>query len=236
MQSLKSTTESIVRMVPEPRFTKSWHPVGHFKVIDSLELAVKNAGMEIVKRQYSLHDKGMNMFGTWHLDQSSNTNGSNWMIGLRNSMSKSFAIGICAGTNIMVCSNMMFSGEFIEFRRHTSGVDLEELRLLSTRAVEGVTKKLNTLTEWQDDLKGYPLQEEWFKVLTFDAMKEGAIPPSRFLEFMKCHEEEVKLNDRSLYTFHGGVTRLIRDNSLFSVAGYSKKLIGICDDYIQKAA
>ena len=234
MQSLRSATESVVRMVPEPEFTKSWHPVSHGKVIDSLELAVKNYGLDIVKRQYSLHNKGMNMFGTWHL--SSTFNGGGWMVGLRNSMNKSFAIGICAGTNVFVCSNMMFSGKFIEVRRHTSGVDLEELRRLSFIAIDGIIEELQELETWHTGLRNYPMNEEAFKLTTFDAMKEGAIPPSRFLEFMKCHEEEVKLNDRSLYTFHGGVTRLIRDNSLFSITNYSKKLIGVCDDYIQRAA
>jgi hypothetical protein len=39
-----------------------------------------------------------------------------------------------------------------------------------------------------------------------------------------------------LYTFHGGVTRMIRDNSLFNIAYSNNKLTGFCDDYIQKAA
>lgn len=230
MKSIISAEESVVRSVPEPQFTNTWHPVSHGKVIDTMELAVKEAGMEVTKRRYSLQNAGMNMFGTWHIGHQ--TNGSGWMIGLRNSMNKAFAIGICAGTNVFVCSNMIFKGEFIEFRRHTRGVDLEELRYLSISAVDGIIEHLQELEVWQQDLKNHSLPQEDFKILTFDAMEKGVIAPSKFTTFLDHHEEELKLNDQSLYTFHGGITRLIRDNSLFNIAWYSNKLIGFCDDYI----
>jgi len=235
MQSLKSTTESIVRMVPEPEFTKTWHPVSHGKVIDSLELSLKNTGIGIVEKKYSLHGKGMDMFGTWVLDN--HTNGSSWMIGLRNSMQKAFAVGICAGNYVTVCSNMIFSGEFINFRRHTAGVDEEELRRFAEVSLEGVLENITKLGIWHTGLKEFPFKEEdQFKAITFDALKEDVIPVTRFNEFVKCHEAEAKLNSPSLYTFHGGVTRMIRDNSLFNIAYSNNKLTGFCDDYIQKAA
>lgn len=230
------TTEEIVKNVPEPKFTKSWHPVSHAKVIDALELAVNKTGMEVVDRHYSLQRNGLNVFGTWHLSQE--FNGGSWMLGFRNSMCKEFAIGICAGTNIMVCSNMVFSGNFVEFRRHTSGVDPEELRFLSVRGVESITKDLERFADWQLNLKEYPLDREEFKVMTFDALEKQIIPPTKFHKFVECHDKEAALNDApSLYTFHGGVTRLMRESSLFTISHYSNKLEGFCDDYIvQKAA
>ena len=232
MKALAIVDEEMVRSVPEPEFTITWHPVSHGKVIDSLELAVKESGMGIVDRHYSLHKEGMNMFGTWHLDH--RVNGSSWMIGVRNSMCKSFAIGICAGTHVIVCSNLMFSGDFIEFRKHTSGVDLDELRDLSVRAIGGVTGKLQELEYWHTGLKEYPINENEFKVLTFNALEAGVIPTTKFEKFVNCHAEETELSDPSLFTFHGGVTRLIKNNSLFNIADYSRKLIRFCDDYKER--
>ena len=226
--------EQEVRAIQEPEFTKSWHPVSHAKVIDNLELAVNMTGMEIVKKNYSLNETGLNMFGTWILSEQSE--GAQWMIGFRNSMCKSFAIGICAGTNVMVCSNMMFSGEFIEFRRHTSGVDLEELRILSVKAVTGLTKKMNDLTKWHNSLKQHQLLNNQFKVLTYNAMKRDVIAPSKFNSFINCHEEELKLHTQSLYTFHGACTRLVKEQSLFNISRRTDNLINVCDDYIRLAA
>jgi len=223
--------EAMVRNVPEPKFTKSWHPVSHSKVIDALELAANKTGLEVVDRHYSLQRNGLNVFGTWRLRQE--FNGGSWMLGFRNSMCKDFAIGICAGTNITVCDNMVFGGEFVEFRRHTAGVDLEELRLLSARGVKSIIEKLEELAKWQTRLKEYPLHREEFKVLTFDAMKKGVIPVTKFNQFIECHDKEACLNDApSLYTFHGGVTRLMKTSSLFTISHYSNKLEEFCDDYI----
>lgn len=232
----KRTTEEIVKNVLEPKFTKSWHPVSHAKVIGALELAVNKTGMEVVDRHYSLQRNGLNVFGTWHLNQK--FNGGSWMLGFRNSMCKDFSIGICAGTNIIVCSNMVFSGDFVEFRRHTSGVDIEELNVLSVRGVEAIIVDLQELETWQMNLKNYPLHREEFKILTFNAMEKGVIPVTKFNQFVKCHDKEACLNDApSLYTFHGGVTRLMRESSLFTISYYSNLLTGFCDDYIiQKAA
>lgn len=224
-------TEQEVRSIQEPEFTKSWHPVSHSKVIDALEIAVNGMNLEIVSKNYSLNKRGMNMFGTWRLEQEKD--GISWMIGFRNSMSKTFAIGICAGTNVIACSNMMFSGEFIEFRRHTSGVDLKELKILSEKAVSGIYNRLETLTDWHQNLKNFLLNKEKFKVLTYNAMKNGTIAPSKFEEFLECNYQELKLNNRSLYTFHGACTRLIRKQSLFNIANKTKNLIKICDDYIK---
>lgn len=231
---MNTITDYEVRAVQEPEFTKSWHPVSHGKVIDAMELAVSKMGIQIIDKKYSLNKSGLNMFGTWQLEQ--NKNGISWMIGLRNSMCKAFAVGICAGTNVISCSNMMFSGEFIEFRRHTSGVDLEELRLLSERALSGIQIRLLNLTAWHNNLKDFALREEEFKILTFNAMKKGVIAPSKFEKFLECHDEEYKLNGQSLYSFHGACTRLVREQSLFNIADRTNNLIEVCDDYIKIAA
>lgn len=227
-------TEQEVRLIQEPEFTKSWHPVSHGKVIDALEMAVGGIGLEIINKNYSLNKTKMNMFGTWELTQGKN--GISWMIGFRNSMCKAFAIGICAGTNVISCSNMTFSGKFIEFRRHTSGVDLEELRILSEKAVSGIYNRLETLIDWHNNLRNFSLREDEFKILSFNAMKKGVVAPSKFGKFLECHDEEYELNGQSLYSFHGACTRLVRKQSLFNIAEKTQNLIEVCDDYIKIAA
>jgi len=235
MKPIINASELEVRNVPEPEFTKSWHPVSHGKVLDALQLSLKNAGMGVVKSRYSLHGRGMNMFGTWVLDQE--IDGRSWMIGIRNSMQKQFAIGVCAGNLVTVCSNMIFSGQFISFRRHTSGVDLEELRLFSERSLQTTFKNIGKLGDWHSNLKTFPFKtEEQFKATAFDALKSKVIPMTKLYDFLDCYKEEVALNEPSLYTFHGGITRMIRGDSMFGIAHSNNKLTRFCDDYIQKAA
>lgn len=225
-------SETEVCAVPEPEFTKTWHPISHSKVLIALEAAIEAAQIPVTNKEYSLNQDGNNMFGVWSLDVKKD--GMTWAMGIRNSMNKKFAVGICAGTNVLVCDNLAFTGQFIEFRKHTGLLDLDELNALASRAIIGVTKRMTIFTEWHTQLKNFQLDETVFKVLTFEAMKQEVFAPSKFTKFLDCYKEE---NDQiehseSLYAFHGAVTRLMRGESLFQVQRESDKLNQVIDSYM----
>jgi hypothetical protein len=60
-------------------------------------------------------------------------------IGLRSSYDKSLSLGVAVGVHVIACSNMMFSGDIVTMRKHTSGVlqdfsNLVKLNLLDAPA------------------------------------------------------------------------------------------------------
>lgn len=228
----RRASEQEVRAVPEPEFTETWHPLGHDKVLTALEKAVETAQITVTKKEYSLNQEGLNMFGVWNLDVQDD--GMNWAMGIRNSLNKKFAVGVCAGSHVFVCDNLAFTGQFIEFRKHTGQLNMEELYALAGRAVTGVTKKMNIFAEWHGQLKNFPLDDTAFKVLTFESMRRQVFAPSKFRKFLDCYEEEndQTAHSESLYAFHGAVTRLMRGQSLFQVQRDSDKLNRIIDDYM----
>ena len=59
--------EPEVLSIPEPPFTKSWHPISHARLIHTLERAVENEGLVIADRHYSLSVSGDKVFGNWVL-------------------------------------------------------------------------------------------------------------------------------------------------------------------------
>ena len=227
-------TEQEVMSVPEPEWTKSWHPVSHGKVIEAMELAVKETGMQVVNRNYSLVRDGANMFGSWTLDKAEN--GMKWAVGFRNSMNKSFPVGVCAGNYVMVCSNMQFRGDdFIEFRRHTGKLDWDELVEIAQRAMAGLVDRMAKLAEWLRFLKERRMDQDDLKVLTFDAMKGQVFNPQQFPQFLDCIEMEKKDSPETgetLYQFNGGVTRLLKDQSLFNISNRTTKLIKILEGFV----
>jgi len=232
----KRVPEEAVRKVKEPKFTETWHPVSHAKVLDALQVAVKDQGLIVKGSSYSLAAEGQNMFGTWSLDNGDADAKIGWELGFRNSVRKSYAIGVTAGTNVFVCSNLMFSGEFLEFRRHTKQVDMDELKLVAGRAIGMLVEKIKYQVAWQEYLRDFPLKEQEYKIMTFNAMREGVFSPSNFNSFVKCWQEEVALEESSLYTFHGAVTRLYRDRGLFQIAEQTGILKGFADDYMDSVA
>jgi len=227
-------TEAEVRAVPEPEFTKTWHPIAHSKVIDALDLAVERHGLAVKSRHYTLAGDGSKMFGTWNID--SGHADRDWCFGFRNGMDKSMALGMTAGTNIIVCSNMCFSGDYIAFRKHTSGLSMDHLVWMADQAIEVTLRKSVDFDVWHQGLRGVELSPNLAKAFTFDCMHNGVFPPSKFKPFVEACKEEYKISgNRDIYTYHGGVTRLHRDSSLFNVADSTRKLVGLCDRYVALA-
>ncbi len=243
--------ESVVKAIPEPPFTKSWNPVSHARVIDTLEHACKNTGLDIMARDYSLNVKGTRMFGVWDLDYT--TNGSCYSLGFRNSIDKSMVVGVVGGFRVFVCDNLALSGDYLTFHKHTSGLDEKRLNKMASEALIGAWDDMERLESWINHLRGIEISNIQFKELTYNLMKAKVFPPSQFEKFLIAHDEErdPKVHsldftgknlsqwygkDTSLHTVHGACTRLMRGQSLFKIADSNKRLHGVCDDYIQMAA
>ena len=209
-----------VMAVPAPPFTETWHPVAHSDILTSFENAmVKRAnGLSVVNEQYSLSANGANMFGVWHLDQ--RINGMASTIGIRNSINKSFALGVCSGTHVFVCDNMAFSGEFIEFKRHTKGLTIESLRTIFQNAVPQIIEDIENFNSWHLKLKEIDLSENDFKLLTYESFVSGVTPPSKFAEFIEAYRNE---KAQTLFGFHGAITRMLRGKPLQTISHRSAK-------------
>jgi hypothetical protein len=224
-------SEPEVLAVPEVAYTRSWHPIHHGKVVAAVEGQLQSIGIEVARKDYSLTKNGMDMFASWTLDQASE--GRAWMIGIRNSMQKNFALGITAGTFVFVCDNRAFNGDFVEFRKHTSGLTDDELRFLAARAVDGVVVNCKQFEEWHTTLREVPVNEAQRKILTYNALDRGILPPSQFKALQGAYKEEQgEGGGDTLHTFHGANTRVMRDASLFAVGDRNKKLTTLCNEYM----
>lgn len=244
--------EGVVRAIPEPDFTDTWHPIAHHKIIDALQDACKDVGLGVMRKDYSINNTGARMFGVWDLDHK--TNGSCYSLGFRNSTDKSMAVGVVGGFRVFVCDNLALSGEYLQFHKHTSGLSIERLRFMANEALTGAWVEMEKLEMWINKLAAVELNEVEFKEVTFNLMKANVVAPPRFKPFIEAHEIErdPRVHSRdftgknlsqwygkgtTLHTVHSACTRLLRGTSLFKQADRNKKLIQVCDDYVlQKAA
>ena len=233
-------TESEVRAVPEPRHTETWRPHSHGVLIDAINHACEKVGIGVANREYSLARNGQRMFASYELEPFMRGSGRGFQLGFRQGLDKSMSVGVCAGLTVLICSNLVFDGEFVEFRKHTSGLDLQELQRIAIAAVSSSLTKMKDLRNWHDSLrttKVMPLSCE-FKALTFDAMTQGVFAPSQLKSFLESYSEErmtqgnAKKDPDNLYTWHGGVTRLLRGQSLLRISEANRVLNGLCDNFI----
>lgn len=232
MKATYRVDESAVRSVPEPAFTKSWHPISHEKLLDAIGYTCHKLGTLVMRKDFTLSEDGLDMFGTMTLDMQ--VEGQDLSISFRNSMKKHFAVGFCAGRFVIVCSNMSFAGKFVEFRKHTSGLDVSVLRELTFKAIDCVKADTQNFLNWQDSMVEMELLPIDFKRLTFDAMLQGVFPPSKFTRFLECYSDEVLLSGSNLSSFYGGVTRLQRDNSLFAIQQSTSLLNKLCQEEMDR--
>lgn len=230
--SKERMTRKEIVTIEAPAYTKTWHPVKHADVIKSLDTVLKEKGVGIKSESYSIKNNGMNVFASWVLDIKKK--GMDLMMGWRNSISKVFAVGLCAGTHITVCSNMQFKGDFIDFRKHTSGLNFEELLMLGNRAFDQVLEQGNEAIAWHDSLHKVPLIGSNYKNIVYDALDMGILAPNKFNEYQQAHDEELELSKSktgTLYEFHGAVTRMNRNLNLFTIDSRTRKLAELCDQY-----
>lgn len=221
-------TEAEVLQVPAVPFTRSFHPVHHRQVLDAIRSGVVATGLEIIKTEYVLANNGNRMFGIWDL------NGGNdelcWSIGIRNSMDKSMALGITAGTRVFVCDNLAFSGEFVEFRKHTKGLVYDELEFMAYRAMKKMIANLTKFQAWHEGLKNFSLTEWDAKILLVEIMTNSIILPSKFARFNELYFGGVYNPD--LWGFHETVTDVLRDSNLLTLPKKNRLLNGVLNAFI----
>jgi len=225
--SSKIVTEAEVINVPAVPFTDTFHPIHHKDVIGVMKESIRQTGLEIVSSYYTLARDGMQVFAVWDLSEGNSE--MCWSIGIRNSMDKSLALGIVSGTRVFVCSNLAFSGDFVEFRKHTKGLDYDELEFLAFRTTRKIIRNLTAFQAWHQGLKEQPLTEIDARLLLVDVMRCGVFPPSKFTRFCELYFGRC---EPSLFEFHEVCTNILRGSNLQVLPRRNKILNSLIDNYI----
>lgn len=227
--------EAIVLGIPAPQSTSTYRAVAHSEIISRLHETLNMAGIEVnpTDKHYSISKDGGKMFGMWMLENR-NGNGIKPAIGFRNSYDKSMSIMFGAGTKVFVCDNLAFSAEWISIRKHTSGLDNDEMKGLVQDAVASVMKTTDAFLSWHLALKHIPLNQQQVKIMTYNALSAEVFPPSRFKAFEEAFRTErmegkdTEVNP-TMYHFHAAVTRMMREEPLFKIADCTGKLTRLID-------
>jgi len=220
-------SEAEVFSVPDVPFTRTFKPFHHRNIISVVKQGVEAVGLDIVEKEYVLAQNGQRMFGVYQLSQG--TSELSWSIGIRNSMNKSMSIGITAGTKVFVCENLCFSGEFLAFRRHTAGLNIDELAFLAYRSMRQLIPMLKAFQNWHLGLRNFSLSEVDAKILLVEIMTNSVIPSSKFSQFNKLY---AKIYDDSLWGFHEAVTDLLKGSNLLTLPKKNKALNQVINSYI----
>ncbi len=114
----KLATLDQLRACPTPPPQGRWHPTSHISVLTAVKETLHGAGYVIRSEKYGLARNDARFFGVLNLDTPL-AQGVGLTVGVRNSVDKSFPIGMACGSHVFVCDNMAFRAELLVRRKHT---------------------------------------------------------------------------------------------------------------------
>jgi len=112
-------TREELDLIKAPAPTETWFPVDHAHVIDTVSLALQQAGFSIERMKFAVsRTNDARLFAVADLTSVLAT-GVNLAVGIRNSFDRSLPLGFVAGSKVFVCDNLQFRSELIVARKHT---------------------------------------------------------------------------------------------------------------------
>lgn len=132
-----SATAKDVSALPDPkRLGPKHYPVRHDVFIDATSQALERIDLvpNWTKAQYALSNDGARFFGILPVTGGNLSYHPDWniLLGLRSSTDQSFAAGLVAGDQVMVCDNLCFHGEVRLNRKHTTRILADLPRLIGS--------------------------------------------------------------------------------------------------------
>ena len=132
-------------LIKTPDRTETYIPVSHQELVTKIkEAGTKHYNTSPFKTKLEVNHRGQQMFGsmTFHDGSQLTGSGMNRSIGFRNSYDKTLPIGVCGGASVVVCSNLMFTGDIIKMRKHTQNVE-DDLDKLIQKLFDDVDRRYN---------------------------------------------------------------------------------------------
>jgi hypothetical protein len=123
-----AVSRDVLRSVETPRATQTWRPIPHDLVLQITTDALRHHGLDVVGEAHGITHDGLRYFGLLEVAPDSGDHLAHRVVGIRNSHDKRFSAGLVAGSQVLVCDNLSFSGEIALARKHTNRilVDLAE--------------------------------------------------------------------------------------------------------------
>lgn len=166
-----------LKEVPVPEPTRSWHPIGHHRLVRAVKNSLDGNFYNIREERHGIKgDRGQQYFGVLHLENKINED-MGLSIGLRNSTDRSLSAGVVFGEQVFVCDNLVFGGgehSWKTVRKHTRRI-LQDLPGLVNSLLANVGSFLDQRRKFAEVLKDREISDSEMNDLLIKAVDERAI-------------------------------------------------------------
>lgn len=205
-------TREQLALVETPDATRSFKPVPHIELIETLEhvLNLNQIAIRKEKEQFALRRDGSTLFGVLQLAYQDTPDGMA-ALGLRTSNNRTMSIQICAGLSVFVCDNMVFRGDLIALnRKHTAGL---HLRTEINHAVLRFQDHFGRLTGEISNLKERTVSDTDAKAILHDVFVKGILPIRLLPEASRLYFEPFvdEFRPRNAWSLHNAFTAVAKE-------------------------
>lgn len=189
-------TDQLYKVTVPPR-TRSWTPLGHGLVRDTMLAAISAAGFTVERERWALSDlsqkqtgerkgavdrdviqqDGNRCFGLIELGNVAASSLWTMAIGIQNSLDKSLALRRLLAASVFVCDNLVLStGDadgVVTFRKHTSKINLADECL---RTVESARTGFDSFARFIQSLQDARCSNDQFNEIVCRAIQLGIVP------------------------------------------------------------
>jgi len=204
--------------VPTPPGTRTWYPLSHRTILREVETQLESCGFTILEETHALSHEGARYFGVLSVTLPNRAKADfGWVVGLRNSHDMTYPAGLVAGTKIIVCDNLCFSGEVRISRKHTRFAE-RDLRHLTARAVGQLGDKFRGLDQRVIAYKEERITNKRAHDIIIRAVDCAAITPAQIPDVLMqwrkpAHEAFQPRNAFSLWNAFTGVFKTVNPHT-----------------------
>ncbi len=222
-----------LRAIPTPVATKTWNPIPHHEIFDRVEHHIKKS-VNILETRIDADKTGNNVFVTHKLDFSISEKTDKYpQLGWRNSINKKLSLGFTSGMQIIVCSNLVFSGSWIEFKKHTSSLDMLTVDVMATQGIQHALQESVKSYSFHDQMMEQKRDKHHADHLFMEMLRTGVVSSRQILDLSNAYDEEKARYGENLYTIYNCATQTFRELTLPTISERSSLLNNLINSDIE---
>jgi hypothetical protein len=218
-----------LQLVELPEYTRTYCPIGHDTFVDLVEDKLQEVGFRFGTQAHSLTKQGNRYFGLVELLCGQENDQHAMVVGIRNSIDKSFPAALAFGSQVFVCDNLAFSGEIKVSRKHTTNI-MRDLPALVGAAVMNTEMMRNNQNLRFEQYQDTYIRGRTADHLIIEMLRHGAINTSRVQKVVEQWDEpDHDFGGRTIWRLFNAVTESLKEAPLHDVPPRTIALQAVLD-------
>jgi hypothetical protein len=218
--------------VATPERTRTWVPIPHHRLLNSVCDALGQAGLAVVGESHGLAKDGQRYFGLLQVANGHNPDEFGLVVGVRNSHDQTFPAGLAVGAAVFVCDNLSFSGEVRLARKHTIHCE-RDLPGLVAKAVGQLTQQRDRQERRFVAYKAAEFGDREAHDLLIRALDARVLPvtriPAALAEWRNPRHPEFGQIGKTGWRLFNAVTEALKESGFMDLPRRTQALHGLMD-------